>query len=373
VSHSLGAMPRRAAADLDRYAREWSRRGVRAWEEEWWDLPSRVGDALAPLLGAAKGSVVMQPNVTLASAVFLSALDFTPPRDRLVCTALDFPSLLYSYRGLAARGAKVDIVPSVDGLTIDEDRILSAVDATTRVVCVAHGLFRTGYVVDADAIAARARDVGAVFLLDLYQTAGTVPIDLTRIGCDAAVGGNLKWLCGGPGNAFLYVRPDRIGAFAPRLTGWQAHADPFAFDPGEIRRAEGIERFLHGTPVIPAIRAAQAGIAVVAEAGVDAIRAKSVRLTERLIAAADARGWTVRTPRDARRRGGLVTVDPAGPTDAAKIERALAERGILVDHRPGAGLRIAPHFYNTADEVDRCLDAIDEILENRSFRAEGSG
>jgi kynureninase len=365
VSHSLGAMPRAAADELARYGREWRERGVRAWEDGWWTLPADAGDELAPLLGAPAGSIVMQPNATLAAAVLLSALDYAPPRDGLVTTALDFPSLLYLMRGQRERGARLVEVPSADGITVDPDRLLAAVDERTRVVCISHVLFRSAFVQDAAAVAARAREVGALCVLDLYQSAGSVPVDLTAIGADAAFGGCLKWLCGGPGNGFLYVRPDRIPELRPRLTGWQAHEDPFAFDAGDHRPTEGIARFLHGTPAVPAMRAALAGIRIVKEAGVGAIRARSLRQTQRILDRCAAEGWEVNTPLDPERRGGSVVFRP--PHHVATAREAVT-RGVLLDHRPDAGIRLGPHFYNTDEEIDRAMDLIAEISGEHACR-----
>jgi kynureninase len=366
VSHSLGAMPRAAAEELARYGREWTERGVRAWEDAWWTLPGDAGDELAPLIGAAPGSVVLQPNATLAAAVLLSALDFAAPRDGLVTTALDFPSLLYLYRGQRERGARVLEVPSRDGIRIDPERLLAAIDERTRLVAVSHVLFRSAFVQDAAVIAARAREVGALFVLDLYQSAGSVPVDLAAIGADAAFGGCLKWLCGGPGNGFLYVRPDRIAELRPRLTGWQAHEEPFAFDSGELRAARGIGRFLHGTPGIPAMRAALAGIRAVKEAGIGAIRAKSLRQTQRILDRCAAEGWEVNTPLEPERRGGSVVFRP--PHHVATAREAI-EHGVLLDHRPDAGIRLGPHFYNTDEEIDRAMDVIAGISAERACRS----
>ncbi len=361
VSHSLGAMPRAAAAAAQAYTDEWRAHGVEAWAKGWWDLPLTVGDRLAPLLGASPGSVGMQPNVTLATAIFLSALDWSEGRDGLVTTSLEFPSVLYVLRGEAARGARITEVPSEGGLSIDTERLLAAIDERTRVVVLSHVLFRSSSVMDVAAIAARAREVGALTLLDTYQSVGTLPVDLPALGVDAAVGGCLKWLCGGPGSAFLWIRPDLVDTLQPRLTGWQAHTDPFAFDAGEMTRPDGIGRFLHGTPAIPALRAAEVGLDLVKAAGPEAIRAKSVSLTARMIERADREGWTVNTPRDPERRGGTVTLDPP---HAWEVSRGLLAAGIVIDFRPGSGIRIAPHFYNRADELDVAMDAIASLLSS---------
>jgi kynureninase len=370
VSHSLGAMPRAAEERLASYAREWRELGNSAWNEGWWRLSWTLGDRIGQLLGAPPGSVVMQPNVTLAAAVFLSAVEFTKDRNRLVTTALNFPSLLYLFRGQSDRGAHVVEVPSDDGITIETERLLEAIDARTRIVAISHVLFRSSYRQDVEAIVTRARECGALVLLDVYQSAGTVPIDLAAAGVDAAMGGCLKWLCGGPGTAFLYVRSDLVDSLRPRMTGWFAHRDPFAFDTGPFEPAGGIGRFLHGTPAIPALRAAEAGIDVVTRAGIPSIRAKSVRLTSRILDRCAAEEWAVRTPREPNQRGGVVGVDPP---HAYEVSRALIEERIFVDYRPGGGIRMAPHFYNEDAEVDHALNSISEILARESWKRFAEG
>ncbi|MBD3161186.1 MAG: aminotransferase class V-fold PLP-dependent enzyme [Candidatus Eisenbacteria bacterium] len=367
VSHSLGAMPRGAGEGLARYAREWEERGVRAWSEGWWELPIQLGDRVGRLLGAPAGSVAMQPNVTLATAIFLSCLDFDGGRRRLVTDALNFPSLLYLFRQWGALGTGVEpvVVPSRDGRSIDPETLLAAIDERTRVVAISHVLFRSSFVQDVPRIVARAHEAGALVLLDVYQSAGILPIDLTALDVDGAVGGCLKWLCGGPGVAFLYVRPDRARELEPRLTGWQAHADPFAFAP-ELERTEGAARFLHGTPAIPALRAAEAGLDRVEEAGIEAIRNKSLRQAGRIIDRANEEGWAIGSPRDPERRGGVVSIQPP---HAYEVSRALLARDIVIDYRPEGGIRIGPHFYNTDAEIDAALDAIAEILRTEDWRA----
>jgi kynureninase len=366
VSNSLGAMPRAAADRLAEYARTWSERGVRAWAEGWWNMPVTVGDEIAPLIGAGAGEVAMLPNVSLAHATVLSALDFSPPRDTIVMTALDFPSVRYLVERLAPRlGARVHVVPSDDGIGIDPERLLAAIDERTRLVAVSHVLFRSAYIQDADAIVRRAHSVGALVALDAFHSVGVIPVDVKRSGADFLTGGVLKWLCGGPGGAFLYAAPGVRNALAPTLTGWQAHARPFAFEP-EMELAEGAQRWLNGTPVIPALYAAAEGPKLVRRAGIDRVRAKSARQTAKLIALADARGYEVHAPRAAERRGGTVAFRVP---HAYEVSQALLARDILVDYRPDAGIRVAPHFYTHDDEIDAAVAAIDEIIAGEKWRA----
>jgi kynureninase len=366
VSNSLGAMPRTVPERLAEYARMWDEWGVRAWRKGWWEMPVTVGNVIAPLLGAPDDTVVMMPNVTIAQAVVLSALRYDAPRDAIVMTDLDFPSVRYVYDALATRlGARIVVVPSDDGLTIDTERLLAAIDERTRLVAISQVLFKSAFIMDVEAICRRAHDVGAMVSLDAFHAVGVIPVDVRRSGVDFLTGGVLKWLCGGPGGCYLYVAPERMETMAPSLTGWQAHERPFGFEP-EMVLGHGAFRWLNGTPVVPALYAAMEGPRLVAEAGIEAIRAKSVRQTAQLIALADARGYRVHAPRDAARRGGTVAFDvPHG----YEVSQVLLSRDILVDYRPGAGIRVAPHFYTTDEEVEMAVQAMDEALASGAWRA----
>lgn len=365
VSNSLGAMPRAVPERLAQYASDWAERGVRAWAGGWWDMPVSVGDTIAPLIGADARSVSMQPNVSIAQSIVLSAMDFTGDRDTVVMTELDFPSVRYAYEQLAKRlGARVVVVPSDDGISIDRERLLAAIDERVRLVSVSQVLFKSAFIMDADAICAHAHSVGAFVSLDGYHSVGVIPVDVTRSGVDFLTGGVLKWLCGGPGAAFLYVSPAVRASLEPALTGWQAHAHPFAFEQ-DMDYAVGIERWLTGTPAIPALFAASVGPEIVGRAGIGAIRAKSVRQTDWLVAAADARGYRVHAPRDSAERGGTVAFDVPHGHEVAQF---LLARNIIVDYRVGAGIRIGPHFYTRDDELDACIGSIDECLASGEWK-----
>jgi kynureninase len=356
ISNSLGAMPRAAATALDKYAQTWAKRGVRAWEEGWWEMPVVVGDMVAAIIGAPGGTVTMHQNVTLAEAIVLSCFEPRGSRNTIVCEDGNFPSVQYLYA--AQPGLRVTPVPV--------ERLVDAIDDRTLLVPISHVLFKSSYVQDVPAIVERAHRVGAHVVLDVYQSAGVLPLDVAALGVDFAVGGCLKWLCGGPGNGFLYVRPD-LAHLAPRLTGWMAHAAPFAFEPPPIRYAEGPFRFLNGTPSIPCLYAAIEGLRIVREVGVARVRGHSVRLTERLLERIDERGFPSITPRDVARRGGTVAVNPPR---AEAISRRLLEMDYLIDYRPDAGIRISPHFYNTEDECDAIIAEIAALAEGRpSLRA----
>lgn len=365
VSHSLGAMPKTVPAQLARYAELWDEWGVQAWAKEWWTTPLTVGDIVAPLLGAAPHEVAMAPTVTLAQAAILSAMDFRSGRDTVVMTALDFPSVRYAIEALAPKlGARVVVVPSADGVTLDQDALHAAIDERTALVAVSHVAFRSAHILDARRLTAHAHAMGAVVSFDAYHSVGVIPVDVHAVGADFLTGGVLKWCCGGPGGCFIYASPSASERFAPALTGWQAHARPFGFEDS-MTYAGGIQRWLGGTPVVPALYANREGPRILVEAGMTNIRAKSMRQTARLIALADARGYTVRAPRDPEKRGGTVAVDVP---HAAEVAQALLAREVVIDFRPGAGIRIAPHFYTTDDEVERVIGEIDDILATGAWQ-----
>ncbi len=366
INHSLGAMPAGTQDRLRDYAETWATRGIRSWEEGWWEMPLRIGDKLARLMGASPGSVVMHPNVSVCQSLILSCLDLRGRRNRIVYESLNFPSVKYIYEAHArAAGARIVEVPSDDGVTIDTERMIEAIDDETLLVPISHVIFRSGYLQDVAAIVGKAHRVGALVVLDVYQSVGALPFSLTELGVDFATGGSVKWLCGGPGAGFLYIRPDLIGQLEPAATGWAAHREPFAF-ADQMDYSPDVHRFLNGTPAIPALYAAETGYDTILEVGVERIRANSIRQTTRLIEMALARGWRVNSPLDPAQRGGSVVIDlPRG----AEIVRQLASRDILVDYRPGAGLRVGPHFFNTDDEIDTLVTAIDSLLSRQGSQA----
>jgi kynureninase len=365
VSNSLGPMPRTVPEKMAEYVRDWGELGVKAWNKGWWEMPVNVGNEIAPLLNAGEGEVVMMPNVTIAQTAVLSSIDFSGKRDRIVMTELDFPSVRYVYAEMAKRvGAKIIVVRSDDGITIDEERLLDVIDERTRLVAVSHVLFRSSFLMDADKICRHAHEVGALVSLDSFHAVGIVPVNVKRSKVDFLTGGVLKWLCGGPGGCFLYVNPKVRDELAPALTGWQAHARPFAFEDS-MEYTTGPFRWLNGTPVIPALYAAAEGPKILRKVGVAAIREKSLRLTSRLIELADERGFKVNAPRDAAQRGGTVALDiPHG----YEVAQHLLSRDILVDYRVGTGIRIAPHFFTKENEVVEVIFEIDQAIETGSWQ-----
>lgn len=370
ISNSLGAMPRGVEASLQEYATTWAARGVRAWAERWWTMAAEVGDAIAPLIGAPAGSVSMCENVTAAHMSILSTLPPPALRDTIVCSAADFPSLIYLFRAHETLGYRLRVVPARDDGSADPEAIAAAIDDRTALVAVSHVLFRSSFILDPRPIVARARRAGAPVALDLYQAAGIIPVDLTALGVEYAAGGCLKWLCGGPGNAFLYTRPDVAASVRPRYTGWMSHPRPFAFDPDDYQPLPGARRMQTGTPAIPAYYAALPGLRLLAGVGIARIREASTSLTRRLLARVDACGFTTIASRDPERLAGTVAIDvPEG----LAVARTLNAHDIVVDYRAGVGIRVAPHAYNTPDEVDAAMAALAEIVRTRDYVPERPG
>ncbi|HEX2222803.1 MAG TPA: aminotransferase class V-fold PLP-dependent enzyme [Thermoanaerobaculia bacterium] len=358
ISNSLGAMPRAVEDELDIFTQQWKERGVRAWHEGWWEMPVHTGDLLAPLLGVRPGTVAMHQNVAVALGIFLSALDYPANRNKIVYTELNFPNVMYLCEGERRKGAEIVMVPSDDGIGVPTERLIEAIDERTRLVPISHTLFRSAFIQDAEAIARRCREVGAILLLDVYQSTGVMPLELEAWGVDAAVGGSVKWLCGGPGAGYMWVRDGLAEQLEPTLTGWQADEEPFAFRPGPIKYAGSPWRFLTGTPNVPALYSCRAGYKIVAGVGAQRIRERSLALTEYLMNIAEEAGFEVRTPRDPKRRGGTVSV---WHPDAQRLCTELIAREIVCDYRPRAGIRMSPHFYNTEEECDHAIRTLKEL------------
>ena len=361
AAHTLGPMPDTVPDALARFAAEWAEEGVVAWTG-WLEQIRATASLLEGLFGAPAGSVALGPNVSVLAGQVLSCFDWSGERSRLVTTDLEFPTCDYLYRATETLGAKVEAVPS-RGLTVDLDRLLEAIGPQTALVAVTHVTFRSSALLDAAAVVARAHEVGALVLLDTYQSAGTVPIDVDALGVDLMVGGSVKWLLGGPGTGYLYARPEVAATLAPRLVGWFGHQAPFAFEPSPIAFADGAGRFVTGTPNVAAHVMAAEGYRIVAEAGVEAIRAKSQRQVARLIDGFQAQGAQVRGPADPARRGGSVVVDFDG---AEQVTAALIARGYTCDYRPGAGLRLGPHLYTTDDECDAVVAEVAALRRSRA-------
>jgi kynureninase len=366
ISNSLGAMPQGVYEAMRGYADIWATRGVRAWEDRWWMLAAQVGDEIGALMNAPPGSVSTHQNVTTCQAVVASCFDFSGKRNKVVYSDLNFPSVMYFWEAQQPYGARVHMVNTDDGITVPIERLLDAIDEQTLLVPVSHVIFRSAYIQDAKAIIEKAHQVGAHVVLDTFQSLGTVPVDVQALDVEFACGGVLKWLCGGPGVGYLYVRPDLGTKLQPKITGWFAHQNPFGFELGPTRYSEPPFRFMNGTSHIPALEAARPGLKIIAEVGIDRIREKSKRQTSRLIELACAHGWRVNSPRNPEIRGGTVSIDMP---DAEEVCGELLKRDILVDYRPKAGVRMAPHFYTRDEELETAIAAVDAILKERAVTA----
>jgi kynureninase len=258
------------------------------------------------------------------------------------------------------------MVRTDDGVHVPTERMLDAIDEDTLLVPISHVVFRSSYIKDVKAIIEKAHRVGALVVVDAFQSLGSVPLDVQAINADFAVGGVLKWLCGGAGTSYLYVRPDLAKKLEPKITGWFAHEHPFDFEIGPTKYGEPPFRFMQGTSNVPGFYTAMPGLKLILEAGVENIRAKSKKMTARLIELADQRGWRVNAPRNPEQRGGTVAIDMP---NAYEVCAELLRRDVLVDYRPKAGVRFSPHFYNTMDEIDRAIATVDEILSTMGVGA----
>lgn len=358
VSHSLGAMPKAVVDELALFADTWATRGVQAWHDGWWEMAAETAGLLAPIIGVPRGTLTMHQNVTVAQSVIASCFDFKAPRNRIVLQDLDFPSNHYLFEGFRQYGADIVYVKSDDSVRAPIERLIDAIDERTLLVPMSYVLFRSAAIQDVKPVIEKAHKVGARVILDLYQAAGTVPLDVAGLGADFAVGGSVKWLCGGPGAGYMYVREDLIRQLAPGVSGWAGHASPFDFATGASTRAGGIERFQSGTPNVPVYYMARAGYRIVNEVGVAAIREKSLRLTRVMMDAAKQQGWRLNTPEADAERGGSVVIDVP---DGMRKSQALIAAGVIVDYRPNAGIRMAPHFYNSEDEVGKAMDVLSAL------------
>ena len=366
ISNSLGAMPRQVFDAAHDYAEAWATRGVCAWEEGWWQLAAEVGNEIGALINAEPDSVSCHQNVTTCQAIVASCFDFSGPRNKVVYTDLNFPSVMYFWEAQRARGARVHMVENDDGVHVNTERLLAAIDDQTLLVPISHVVFRSAFIQEVETIVERAHQVGAYVLLDSFQATGTVPVDVRALNVDFLCGGVLKWLCGGPGVAYLYARPDLARQLEPRFTGWVAHQQPFAFEVGAQRYTSGAYRFMTGTPNVPALYCARPGLKIVKQAGIENIRAKSKRQTARLIELADQRGWHVNTPRNAESRGGTISIDLP---NAREVCAELLRRDVLVDYRPNAGMRMSPHFYTEDSELEVAIETVEEILAAKGVPA----
>ena len=358
-SNSMGAMPAGAHAALGQYCDLWAREGVEAWHQ-WADVIDETADSIARFFEGGRGHTTLNQNVAFFQASVASSIDWNRPRNKVVIEQLQFPNVVYVWDRFRSLGANLELVPSDDGITIPLERMLEAIDETTAVVSISHGIYVSGALQDVAAICRRAHEVGALVVVDVYQTLGTVPFTAADWDADFIVGGSHKWLCGGPGTAFMWVKPGLRPKLEPRTTGWMAHAEPFAFAPAPICYANTSWRFMGGTPSVAAYYVARHAFQTLHEIGIETIRAHNLALCRMVIDRALEAGLTVHSPQDDDQRTGFVAIDFPG---SERASQRLVVEGFKHDWRPHCGLRIGPHFYNTPEEVHRMMDRVVELAQ----------
>ena len=364
ISNSLGAMPKSVYDKMYEYADIWATRGVCAWEEGWWELNSEVGNIIAPLIGAGPNEISMHVNISLLQSIILSSFDFKSNKNEIVYSNLECPSEKYVFEKFATKlRAKVKVIESEDLVIPSTEKILEAINERTLLVPVSHVLFKSAYIMDIKAIVEKAHSVGAYVVLDTYHSTGTIPVDVKELEVDILIGGVLKWLCGGPGGIFLWIKTSLRAKLEPAITGWVAHSNPFTFEE-KMNYTQDVYKFLNGTPTIPALYSSQEGPKIVNKVGIDKIRKKSIHQTSLIIDIAQKEGYKINSPLDTDKRGGTVTIDMP---DSYLISKELLNRHIIVDYRKDAGIRIAPHFYNSDDEVLFAMDELKKIIQNKSY------
>jgi kynureninase len=364
ISNSLGAMPRSVYESLNEYAKTWAEKGVRAWEDEWWEMSLSVGNLMASLIGAGQNEVTMHVNVSLLQSMLISSFEYNLKRNKIVLTNLEFPSNIYVYKKLAAAlGADIQVIKSKDGIIPPTNELIDSIDYRTLLVLVSHVLFKSAYIMELKEIIGKAHLVGATVIIDAYHSVGTVPVDVKELEADILVGGVLKWLCGGPGGAFLWVNSEILKKLQPKVTGWLAHKNPFNFEE-EMTYTDSPYKFLNGTPSIPSLYAAKEGPKIITEVGIEKIRDKSTRQTSMIIKEAKKAGYKINTPLKDERRGGTVTLDMP---NSYEISKELLSNNIMIDYRKSAGIRFAPHFYNSDEEILKAMDILKTIIETKSY------
>jgi kynureninase len=349
---SLGPLPRRGRAALEKYAQDWDTQGTPVWFADWLPILERLRGRVADLLKAPPGSTAIAPSVSVALSTLASGLPLTAGRNKVLIGELDFPTI--GHQWLSRPEYEVEFVPSRDGMTIRPAEFAARIDDRTALVATTHLFYTTGYLQDVRAIADAAHAKGALCLIDGYQTCGCVPLDVEAMGCDAFVGGCLKWVSGGPGTAFLYVRPELIPHTRPQGTGWFATHHPFSFTLQELDFADDARRLETGTWAIACHYAGLAGLELVLEVGVESIQERLRDLTDRILARCDEAGVKTFTPRERSQRCGIVTLECDRPEE---VEAALHRDGVIVDSRPGR-VRLSPHWCVTEEELERGMDLV---------------
>ena len=362
ISASLGPLSLRSRALAEEHLDLWGRLGP---EELWFDhgLPrlQACREQFAALIGAHSDEIAIVPSVSAGLSSIASCLDFRA-RPKIVLGAMDFPTNHYVWRAQERVGAKLDVVPSADGIRVEADEVVARVDEQTVIVNTNRVLFESSWIMELDPIVEAAHSAGAYVVVDDFHGSGIVPLDVHALGIDFLVSGALKWLCGGQGIAFLYCRRDLIEVMEPLVVGWFGTENPFDFDRSGLRLRTDARRFETGTYALPQAWTAAGGMSIILEVGVDRIRSRNQELTRAIIERSDDLGMALLSPREDRHRGGLVRVRvPGGRTAAERALHALFERDVVLDQR-GDALRISPHFFNSEADIDRCFDELRSVL-----------
>ncbi len=359
-SCSLGALSERSMSNVAQFMEMWNEWGAHAWYEIWMGEIAKARQKFASIIGAQVHEVAIAPNVSTALSSIASAIDYSE-RNKVVMADMDFPTLPHQWLVKERQGIECRFVESPDRIYLPPDLFETAVDSKTALIATSRVFYTSGYIQDIRAVADIAHKHGAYILVDDYQGTGHIPLNVNALDIDFLVTGTLKWLMGGPGLAFVYVREGLIPSLKPTITGWFGHRDQFQFKTREFEFRPDAARVEMGTPAMAAVYAAHGGLDIVQEVSVESICERTRYLTNDLIARVRERGWTARVPQEPECRTSIVMLEFDQPQE---IVKELAVRGIITDSRPGL-LRVSPYFYNTIEENAIVVDAIAEILEKR--------
>jgi len=357
-SCSLAPLHERGRLALEHYAERWSELGGMAWYEHWMSEIDGLRADVARVLGAHVDEIALEPAVSAALVSVASSFAYGG-RPKVVVADMDFPTDGHTWLALANAGVEVEFVHSPDRITVPLELFERAVDERTALVCTGHVYYTSGWIQDVRALAEICHRKGAALVVDAYQSIGAFPFDVHESGVDFLAGGMLKWLMGGPGMAFLYARRDRVAQHTPTALGWWAMEDVFAFDVEHLALARSARRFEYGTPAVAAVYTSRAGLSLVDEIGIPTVRRRHMELSQRLLEGALERGWRARSPREAKQRTSIVTLEHPDPRAAVSALRA---QGVICDARPGL-IRLSPHYFNTAGEIDRALELLAPLRE----------
>lgn len=359
ASHSLGAVPFSAKEALFKYYQAWESEGILAWEGDWGKQITIFCSQIERILGASENTVVPMENVTRGFQAIASCWNWAKTtKNEIILTDLEFSTAYPFWKGLEKLGANVKIISSEDGISVSSEKIIREISQNTALIVTSHVYFRSGAIQNLALIAHEAHKFGAYVLGDGYQAAGTIPVNVRDLDVDFYVGGSHKWLCGGAGAAYLYVSP-KI-SLQPIVSGWFGLSDPFRYEPTtELKLSTGVNRFMMGTPALPALFAAEKGIEKILNLGIKNIRNYSIELTECIINEAEKRNWAIKSPIKSSDRSGMVCVSFSGDEE---LTHSLTKENTIVDWRPNCGIRISPHFYNSIDNVLSFFEVADFLI-----------